>query len=93
VGGSNTLRGYEEDQFEGSKMLIGSAEYRFPLGNKIQGVGFVDAGQASDSFSLSEVKSSVGLGVRINTPIGPLRLDYGVGEEGGKLHFAIGSSF
>jgi len=93
VGGSNTLRGYEEDQFEGSRMLLGSAEYRFPLGSKIQGVGFVDAGQASDSFSLSELKSSVGVGVRINTPIGPMRLDYGVGEEGGKLHFAIGSSF
>jgi outer membrane protein insertion porin family len=56
-------------------------------------VGFVDAGQASDSFSLGDLKTSVGVGVRINTPIGPLRLDYGLGDEGGKLHFAIGSSF
>lgn len=93
VGGSNSLRGYEEDKFEGNQMVMTSAEYRFPLGNKVQGVGFVDAGQASDSLKLDEIKASVGVGLRLTTPIGPLRLDYGVGEEGGRFHFAIGSSF
>jgi outer membrane protein insertion porin family len=93
VGGSNSLRGYDEEQFEGTQMVTASAEYRFPLGGKVQGVGFVDAGHASDSIKLDEIKASIGVGVRVTTPIGPIRLDYGVGEEGGKFHFSIGSSF
>ncbi|MBP5719226.1 MAG: BamA/TamA family outer membrane protein, partial [Abditibacteriota bacterium] len=34
-----------------------------------------------------------GLGLRINTPIGNLRLDYGHGSEGGRTHFSIGHAF
>lgn len=93
LGGSNTLRGYEEDEFDGDQMVLASAEYRFPLSGKMQGVGFIDAGQASDSISLGDFKASVGVGLRISTPIGPLRLDYGFGEEGGRFHFAVGGSF
>jgi outer membrane protein insertion porin family len=93
VGGSNSLRGYDEDKFEGDQMVTASAEYRFPLGGKVQGVGFVDAGNADESIHLDDIKASVGVGVRVTTPIGPIRLDYGVGEEGGKFHFSIGSSF
>ena len=36
---------------------------------------------------------AVGLGLRVTTPIGPIRLDYGYGSEGGRLHFSIGHSF
>jgi len=92
LGGANNLRGYEEDRFEGETMINASAEYRFPLGGKMQGVGFVDAGSAADSFG-QDLKASAGLGLRITTPIGPVRLDYGFGEDGGKFHFSIGSTF
>jgi outer membrane protein insertion porin family len=34
-----------------------------------------------------------GIGIRVNTPIGNLRLDYGVGSEGGRTHFSIGHAF
>lgn len=34
-----------------------------------------------------------GLGVRLQTPIGPLRLDYGFGDEGSRAHFSIGHVF
>jgi outer membrane protein insertion porin family len=37
--------------------------------------------------------ASVGIGLRVTTPIGPIRLDYGYGNEGGRLHFSIGHSF
>ena len=37
--------------------------------------------------------ASVGLGLRVTTPIGPIRLDYAFGSEGGRLHFSIGHSF
>ena len=37
--------------------------------------------------------AAVGLGLRVTTPIGPIRLDYGYGSEGGRLHFSIDHSF
>jgi len=36
---------------------------------------------------------SVGLGIRVRTPLGPIRLDYGIGNEGGRTHFSIGNVF
>jgi len=45
VGGSDTLRGYEDDQFKGDKMLAASVEYRFPIAKKVQGVVFTDVGK------------------------------------------------
>jgi len=34
-----------------------------------------------------------GVGVRVNTPLGPIRLDYGLGREGGRTHFGISQTF
>lgn len=96
IGGADTLRGYEDDLFEGTKALAFSTEYRIPLGSKVQGVLFADAGNAwqqNKNMDLGELKTSAGLGVRFNTPLGPLRLDYGVGEDGGRAHFSIGQAF
>jgi len=31
--------------------------------------------------------------VRFDTPIGPVRLDYGIGEDGGQTYFSIGQTF
>ena len=36
---------------------------------------------------------SVGVGLALNTPIGPLRLDYGRGKDGGRVHFSVGGTF
>lgn len=95
VGGSDTLRGYEDDQFKGDKMLAGSVEYRFPVVNKIQGVVFTDIGNAwkSKGYTLNDLKSSVGVGIRMSTPLGPVRIDYAKGEEGGRTHFSFGGQF
>jgi outer membrane protein insertion porin family len=38
-------------------------------------------------------QASAGVGLRVTTPIGPIRLDYGFGSEGSRLHFSIGHSF
>ncbi|XER08469.1 Outer membrane protein assembly factor BamA [Sporomusa rhizae] len=95
VGGSDTLRGYEDDQFKGDKMIAGSVEYRFPVVNKIQGVVFTDVGNAwkSKGYTLNDLKSSVGVGIRMSTPLGPVRIDYAKGEEGGRTHFSFGGQF
>ena len=94
LGGQGTLRGYRDDQFRGDRMILGTLEYRFPLAKKIQGAIFTDWGSAWDSgLKPKNVKGSVGFGVALNTPMGPLRLDYGRGSQGGRFHFSVGTSF
>jgi outer membrane protein insertion porin family len=104
VGGAESVRGYREDRFWGDKMMLASVEYRKPIGNSLTGVGFVDYGSAWGGNQQNEVEDfpqsesfqghfGVGLGLRVNTPIGNLRLDYGVGSEGGRTHFSIGHAF
>ena len=100
LGGPNNLRGYEDDQFRGDKMYAATLEYRFPVMNKVQGALFTDVGSTwggTDNVPWYQedksLQASVGAGLRITTPIGPVRLDYAVGTEGGKFHFSFGGKF
>ncbi|MEM9007134.1 MAG: BamA/TamA family outer membrane protein [Cyanobacteria bacterium P01_F01_bin.86] len=106
LGGTNSVRGYEEGEVgAGRSYLQASVEYRFPLFSFLGGAIFVDA--ATDLGSGSAVPGSpgpdrdkpgsgfgVGAGVRIQTPLGPIRIDYGLSDQGdGRLHFGIGERF
>ncbi len=94
LGGQGSLRGYRDDQFRGNRLLLGSVEYRFPLHSKVQGALFADFGGVWDTgFRPRNMKGSVGVGLAVNTPMGPLRLDYGRGSQGGRFHFTVGTSF
>lgn len=99
LGGADTLRGFEDDQFRGKKMYNATLEYRVPIFNKVTGVLFTDMGDAWDAPHVTwydDDKSfniSVGAGVRISTPIGPIRLDYGVSKDDNKFHFSFGGQF
>ena len=105
VGGSESLRGYQEDRFWGTKMLLASVELRKPIAQSIAGVLFVDWGDAwggqidnppFNGLSQSTGFTSVvgyGIGMRVTTPIGHLRLDYGIGSEGSRTHFSMGQAF
>ena len=99
LGGADSLRGYEDDQFRGKKMYNATLEFRFPIVKKVSGVLFTDIGDAWDAPNVTWYNSKktfnygVGAGVRITTPIGPVKLDYGVGKHKNKFHFSFGTQF
>ena len=97
VGGMNTVRGYDFGEFSGDKSLVFNVEYRLPLAKNFQAVLFTDWGQAWDyeeSINLADLKFGKGIGIRFDTPIGPIRLDYGIDEEGtGQTYFSVGHTF
>jgi outer membrane protein assembly factor BamA len=91
AGGGNSVRGYAEnglgprsffgDPSGGSDLLIVNQELRMPVYKWISALGFVDAGNAFDDespFAFRELKVGYGLGLRVASPIGLIRLDFGV---------------
>src|SRR3569833_1164226 len=104
LGGPESLRSLQIDQYWGNKLALGQAEFRIPVGkdNNLQAVLFSDLGDAWGSiYQDNQLKqhnnftlnSDVGVGVRLVTPVGPIRLDYAVGSGGGRTQFDIGQSF
>lgn len=112
LGGRTTVRGYEQDTLGpkgsdgnptgGNAFLLGNLEIRSSLGKGIGIVAFLDSGnvwQKAQSMELGSLKYTTGLGLRYNTPVGPIRIDYGhklqreKGESSGELHFSIGHAF
>lgn len=102
LGGSDSLRGYERNDFDyegkdNNNLLLFNVEYRIPFNDSFTGVLFTDAGSVwedRDSIALDDLYLGYGLGVRMNTPVGQLRLDYGWNEDSdGQLHFSIGNTF
>ena len=106
LGGVNSVRGYDEgDLGAGRSFLQATAEYRFPLFSIISGALFVDYGttlgtQGSVPGNPGGVRNKpgsgygYGLGVRVQTPLGPIRIDYGINDLGkSRIHFGIGERF
>lgn len=94
LGGLETLRGYEENEFRGDKVVLGSLELRVPLAKELLGSLFVDAGKAwSEDSSMEDFKIGWGFGIRFKTPIGLIRLNYGVGEKEERFYFGMGEAF
>ena len=106
LGGSNSVRGFDEgDLGSGRSFLQATAEYRFPIFSVVGGALFVDVGtdlgtgdnvpgNPAELLGKSGSGIGFGVGVRVNSPLGPLRLDYALNDEGdSQLHFGIGEKF
>ncbi len=97
LGGANSLRGYESGDFKGHEMFLGNAELRIPIDENFSLVVFYDIGNAWDKtigagFDLNDLEDSPGVGVRVKTPLGNIRVDIGIGDET-EFHFGFGEMF
>jgi outer membrane protein assembly factor BamA len=105
LGGSTSLRGYREEQFLGQRIAWSNLEWRRILGQLSRAFVFLDAGyyyrqleSASNGMEeLDGFKVGWGIGLRIETGIGVVGFDYGLGEgdrlTNGKVHFRLTNRF
>jgi outer membrane protein insertion porin family len=112
LGGSNNLRGFpfrevgpQDSNGEptgGQSMARTTIEWTFPIIEKARGALFYDTGfvnSASWAFGFQNMASDVGIGLRLDLPIGPIRLDYGYPvmrngyNGGGHFNFSVGYQF
>lgn len=104
VGGNDSIRGFQDREFTGANFLVSNFELRKDFSKIVGAALFFDAGDAWNADDLTglgktkfDLKAAYGLGLRVTTPLGPFRLDYGIptteNDRSGRLHFGIGQSF
>ena len=124
VGGSETIRGYELNDFAGYDKFHATIENRTKINESLQFVTYFDIGNAwqnsekrrtvdgieyikntpdrKSAGSFKDLKKGYGIGLRIDTPMGPLRFDYawpmdpvekGKEKTSGKFYFSFGQTF
>ena len=97
LGGSRSLRGYNDYRFIDRHAVLVNAEYRWRVHRAVDAAFFYDAGTVAprlDDLAFSRLKTSYGLGIRIisNTETF-LRLDIGHSREGTRLFLSLGEVF
>lgn len=112
LGGLDSLRGYkyrtvgptepgEEEPIGGNYYWYGSAEYSIPIIDRVRFAAFYDIGMAysfDTQYNIGNYNDNWGVGIRLNLPIGPLRLDYGIpindsdgiNDSSGRFQFSAG---
>lgn len=104
-GGTNSLRGYRENQFTGTRVAWTNSEYRFLLARRSYAFGFFDTGYSflpaalrpPASSSLQQVKVGYGIGIQMETALGDIRVGFALGEGDsfaqGKVHVGLRNEF
>jgi len=113
LGGANNLRGFnfrevgpvdsEDNPIGGNSLAYLTFELTFPIISRVRGAVFSDMGYVNTSpydFSTSNANVDIGVGLRLDLPIGPIRVDYGYpivhddfNGPPGKFNFNIGYQF
>lgn len=114
AGGADTIRGYKErrvgpkdpssrDPIGGEALAVFNVEYTVPVVEFLKAATFFDIGNVWSSiedFGTGGYKSGVGAGVRVKTPFGPVKLDYGWPinpdrdeKQSGRIHFSASRTF
>jgi len=112
LGGADSVRSFPEREMPprtkynyprgGESYWVANAEYLHQIVGPLKAVAFLDGGGLSESatdFGFDDVNFAAGLGLRLDLPIGPVRLEYGhnltrdLGEPSGTFHFSIGMAF
>ncbi len=113
LGGANNMRGFDfrevgpVDEYGnpigGNSLAYLTFEMTFPIVSRVRGAVFSDMGfvnvDAGD-FNTSNTNVDIGIGLRLDLPIGPIRVDYGIpviydswNGPPGKFNFNIGYQF
>jgi outer membrane protein insertion porin family len=112
-GGENTVRSFSENELGpkdssgnpigGEAYNVFTAEVRAPIAGRFESALFYDVGnvvpQVGDYFDFEDMRSAIGVGLRYDLPVGPVRLDLGWNpdprpeEASYTLHFSVGFSF
>jgi outer membrane protein insertion porin family len=106
LGGSNSVRGFGDGEVgSGRSYFLATAEYRFPIFKIIGGALFFDYGTTLGSDTEVPGEPSLvrglpnsgygyGVGVRVQSPLGPIRVDYAINDDGdSEIQFGIGEKF
>lgn len=112
LGGPSTVRSFPQRElgprdnqgqpFGGEAWWVANSEYVHQITGPLKAVAFADIGTLSEkaaNLGLSSIDVAIGLGARLDLPIGPVRVEYGYnltqdpGEPSGALFFAIGIVF
>ncbi len=113
LGGANNLRGFDfrnvgpvdfkDNPLGGNSLAYLTVELTFPIISRVRGAVFSDIGFVNEDaydFSTSGYNADIGIGLRLDLPIGPIRIDYGYpivydswNGPPGKFNFNIGYQF
>ena len=115
AGGGYSVRGFDRrevgpadangDPIGGRSLFTGTVEFIYPVYERVRASLFSDFGNVwwdVGDFNPGELNLSVGVGVQLDLPIGPVRLDYGIpvvtdqdhlDDANGRLHFNLGYFF
>lgn len=114
LGGANDLRGFDYrdvsprditgEPLGGQSLAAVTVEYTMPIIEKARFAVFFDSGFVNRrpwDFNTNDYVTDVGVGLRLDLPIGPLRIDYGIPLEkgpykdtgSGKFNFNVGYQF
>ncbi|MEO7168501.1 MAG: outer membrane protein assembly factor BamA [Chthoniobacterales bacterium] len=112
LGGANDLRGFDfrnvgpkdvnGEPLGGKSLARFTIEVTVPIIPRVRGAVFYDTGfvnAGAYEFGTSHLVSDAGVGLRLDLPIGPLKIDYGIpiqkdnNTNGGKIQFSVGYQF